>query len=182
MSWLVWALAPLIAFWAQLAGHTSLRVALLTFAIGFANLLVVGASLANPTAYWKLTRFDLVCGGISLLALLLWVVTGQEVVAIICCILADLFASIPTITKAYAHPESEFGVVYFAGVVGAGLTLATIKHWVFASYGYSLYYLAIDLVLTVVILLPGRVSAMPVMTNIPDTPPEGSGDTASRQL
>jgi hypothetical protein len=62
VSWSLWATAPLIAFAAELAQRTSLKVALLTFALGAGPALILAASFACPRAYWAPTRLDLACG------------------------------------------------------------------------------------------------------------------------
>src|SRR4030088_550697 len=73
VSWLLWAVAPLIAFAAELVEHTRPEIALLTLSVGFGPLFIVAASFLNrKAAHWKVTRFDLFCGSVSLVALALW--------------------------------------------------------------------------------------------------------------
>jgi hypothetical protein len=142
VSWVMWTLAPLVAFAAEIVQHVGLE-ALLTFAVGIGPLLVVVASFVDPRAYWQLTGFDVGCGLLSVTALALWAVTGKGDVAIALSIAADLFAAIPTIRKAYRHPESESANAFVAGALGAGITLLTIKprSWAFASYAFPVYIL-----------------------------------------
>jgi len=163
-SWLLWSIAPAIAFVAELAQHTPIEIAALTLAFSFASFMVVLASFANPQAYWKITRFDIACGLLALIALCLWAITGQGNIAIICAIIIDFLASLPTIGKLYHHSESERGIVYVACIAGALITLGTIKTWTFASYGVPLYYLVIDSVLLAAMLLPSRNRSFPVLS------------------
>ena len=74
VSWMLWTLAPLIAFAAEVSQGVGLQ-SLLTFAIGFGPLLVVCASFLDPKAYARVTLFDVLCGVLSLIAL---VVTGAS--------------------------------------------------------------------------------------------------------
>lgn len=169
VSWLLWAAAPLVAFSAQMAEHASLQVTFLSLALGLSCFSVVLASLANREAYWKIEKLDLMCGAVSVLALILWFVTGKGNVAIALSIVADLFASVPTLVKANSDSQSEFGVTYLAAFVGAGLTLLAIKQWTFANYGFALYELAIDALLVAVIVKGWRMDTL-VKSNIPDEP------------
>ena len=174
MSWLLWTIAPAIAFVAELAQHTPIEIAALTLAFSFASLLVVLASFLNPHAYWKITRFDIACGLLALLAVLLWATTGQGNIAIVCAILIDFLASLPTIGKLYSHSETERGVVYLACVAGSLITLATIKSWTFANFAIPLYYLLIDSILLGVMLFPSRNRAFPVMSADNNPPQDNS--------
>ncbi len=142
VSWVLWTLAAMIAFAAELVQHAGLEV-LLTFAVGFGPLVVVVASFVDPRAYWKLTRLDIGCGVLSVAALAMWAITGTGDVAIAFSIAADLLAAIPTIRKARKHPESESTNAFVGGALGAAITLLAIQpnSWAFASYGFPLYIL-----------------------------------------
>ena len=138
VSWLFWAIAPLIAFAAQVQQGVGYH-ALLAFTLGFGPLLVFAASFINKKAYWKIERFDLFCGAFSLLALILWYTTGVGNIAIMFSIIADVTASLPTIIKAYKEPETESSPAFFAASIGGMITLLTIHAWNFETYGFPLY-------------------------------------------
>ena len=146
VTWFLWALAPLIAVSAQLAEGVT-WAALMTFMVGFGPLLIFIASFVNRKAYWKITKLDIVCGAISLLALVLWLVTGKGLLAITFSILADLIAGVPTLVKAFNEPETEHHSVFRNGALSATITLLTIKEWTFANYGFAVYILIICLTL-----------------------------------
>jgi hypothetical protein len=157
VTWLLWTLAPLIAFAAEVVQHVGLQ-ALMTLAVGLGPLLVVIASYLDPRAYWQLTRLDIGCGCLSLAALAAWGVTGTGDIAILFSILSDLFGGIPTLRKAYQHPATESASAFAASGCGATLTLLTIpaSAWSFATAGFPLYILAADLTLATLILFPRR--------------------------
>jgi hypothetical protein len=150
ITWLLWALAPLIAFFAELGQGIGLR-SLMTFMVGFGPLMVFTASLINRKAYWHISRLDYVCGALSLLALVLWALTKSSSVAIIFSILSDALAALPTVIKSYREPESENYSVFLFGAISASITLLTINRWSFANYGFPGYILLICLVLFVLI-------------------------------
>jgi hypothetical protein len=147
VSWFMWTLGPFVAFAAQLSEGVGIQ-SLLTFMAGFCPLLVLIASFADRKAVWKLTAFDLVCGALSLLGLVLWFVTRHAGVAIIFSIAADGLAAIPTIRKSYTDPESEGWVNFAAAAVATGLTLLTIDDWTFATYGFPLYLFIVCVIIS----------------------------------
>jgi hypothetical protein len=155
VTWMLWTLAPLIAFAAELVQGVGLE-SLMTLAVGIGPLLVVIASYLDPRAYYRLTRFDAVCGALSLAALIAWGLTGRGDVAIVFSILADMFGLIPTLRKAHREPETESASAFVTSVCGATITLLTIAVWTFANVGFVLYVLAADLTLSVLILSPRR--------------------------
>ena len=158
VSWTLWMLAPLIGFAAELTQQVGLQ-SLLTFAIGFGPLLVVCASFLDPKAYARVTPFDVLCGVLSVVALVAWAVTGTGNVAIFFSILADFFGAVPTLRKSYRAPESEHAVAFLAGVTGSIITLLTITsaEWGFASRGFPVYVIAVSGAIAVLVLRP-RVS------------------------
>lgn len=146
----LWALAPLVAFGAQIGKGVGLQ-SLMTFMVGFGPLLVLIASFMNKSAYWHLQRFDYICGGLSLLGLALWLITGEGNLAIALAILADGLAALPTVYKSYIAPQTENWFLYFLGVISAIITLLTIDKWTFAYWGFPVYILVICVVITVLV-------------------------------
>lgn len=142
VTWFLWALAPLIAFTAQIGEGVGWQI-VMTFMVGFGPLLVFIASFLNRKAYWKISRLDIACGALSVIALILWWITGEGNIAIALSIVADLLAGVPTLIKAYKEPETEHPDVFRNGALSAFITLLTIKTWTFASYGFALYILLI---------------------------------------
>ena len=140
VSWLLWALAPLIAFAAEIQQGVGIQ-SLLTFSFGLIPAIVFIGSFLNKKSYWKIEAFDIFCGALSLLGLLLWYFTKVGNIAILFSIFADASASFPTLVKAYKEPETENDHVFFANAVSAIITLFTITAWNFQTYGFPIYML-----------------------------------------
>ncbi len=138
VSFLMWSIAPLIAFVAQLKQGVGIQ-SLMTFSVGFFPLIILIASFVNKKAQWKLTRFDLICGLLSLAGLVLWLITRVGNVAIFFSIMADGLAALPTIVKSYKFPETESAWPWSTAAISGILTLLTITNWSFANYGFPLY-------------------------------------------
>lgn len=123
-SWALWALAPMVAFVAQMGEGVGLP-ALMTFMVGLGPALVLAASFVSTAATWRLTRFDYACASLSLAGLAIWVVSREAAFAIALAILADALAALPTLVKIWRHPETESATVYVGGTVNATLTMLT---------------------------------------------------------
>jgi hypothetical protein len=143
VSFLLWSIAPLIAFFAQIKQGVGLE-ALMTFSTGFLPFTVFIASFVIKQAEWKLTRFDLICGILSLAGLALWMITKVANIAIFFSIVADGFAAVPTIVKAYKYPDTEIAWPWIATVLGVILTLLTLSTFTFANSGFILYILIVN--------------------------------------
>jgi hypothetical protein len=146
VSFLLWSIAPFIAFAAQIKQGVGLE-SLMTFSTGFLPLLILGASFVNKKAEWKLTRFDLICGALSILGLILWLITKVGNVAIFFSIVADGLAAIPTIIKAYKYPDTELAWPWLTTSIGIVLTLGTLKEFSFTNSSFITYIFIIDIII-----------------------------------
>jgi hypothetical protein len=164
VGWSLWALAPTIAFSAELSQGVKLQ-SLITLSAGVGPILVLLASFINRKAYWKIKPFDWCCGALSLIALLLWWITGRGNIAILFSIGADLLACLPTARKAYTNPESESYNAFAAGFVGTIVGVLTISHWSFANYAFPIYLVILNGCLAGLIIVRGRLSNLRLVKN-----------------
>lgn len=146
----LWALAPLVAFGAEIDKDVGIQ-SLMTFMVGFGPLMVLIASFMNKNTYWKLKKFDYVCGGLSVGGLALWAITGEGNLAIGFAILADGLAALPTVYKSYIAPATENWLLYFLSALSAAITLLTIDKWTFAYWGFPVYILAICVIISALV-------------------------------
>ena len=146
VSWLMWTIAPLIAAAAAVSNGVG-WAALPVFMSGFSPFLIFTASFVTKKAYWKLASFDYVCGALSGLALVLWYVTRDPNVAISFAIGSDGLASIPTLTKAWNHPETESAWPFIVGVFNALTSFGAATMWTFSEYAFPAYLIAINIML-----------------------------------
>jgi hypothetical protein len=150
VSFLLWSIAPFIAFAAQIKQGVGLE-ALMTFSTGFLPLMTFIASFVNKKAEWKVTRFDVLCGFLSIIGLVLWLITKVGNIAIFFSIVADGLAAIPTIVKSYKYPDTELAWPWIASVFGVILTLLTLKEMTFANSGFIVYILMVDALIFILI-------------------------------
>ncbi len=88
---------------------------------------------------------------------LIWSVLGVS-------ILADLFAGIPTLIKAWKFPDTQSTNVYRNGALSAIITLLIIDNWTYAAYGFPVYILVICALLYVFIKFRVGIRLKPVKT------------------
>lgn len=141
VSFFLWSLAPIIGV--AIAFGEGVRWSLVPiFMAGFSPLLVFVFSFVVKQGFWKLQKLDYVCGFFSVVALFLWLVMDVPILAFVFAVAADLFASIPTILKAWKHPESESPFIYLLPLVGHITNLLVITTWAVTYYGFSIYIIA----------------------------------------
>ena len=146
LTWLLIGIAPMLSFAAQVVEGVGIQ-SLHSFAVGLSPLLIFFTSLFFKKSYWKIVKVDYLMGAFSVAGLLLWLITGEGILAIVFAIIADLTALIPTINKLYKHPETERGGIFGLGIVSSILVLLTIDDYRFEEYGFSLYILLICIVM-----------------------------------
>ena len=151
VTWFLWALAPMVAFTAMIGQGVRIQASLLTFMVGFNPLLIFIVSFMNKKSVWRLTKFDIICGCLSLLGIVGWALTRQGDVAILFSIMADALAALPTLVKSWKEPESESWLVFLNGAASALITLLTLTVWDFRHVGFTLYIFLIAILLFVLI-------------------------------
>ncbi|HXB22164.1 MAG TPA: hypothetical protein VNV88_12320 [Candidatus Solibacter sp.] len=150
VTWVLWAIAPLVA--SAAAFSTGARLAVLpTFMIGFGPLLVVVSAFIKRNTIWQPTPFSYLCGGLSLIALLLWALTRKPEIAVIFAILSDALAALPTLKKAWRFPETESGIVYTTQLFNILTSFAVIQFYTFPEIGFPIYGTLLNVSLSIAV-------------------------------
>lgn len=146
VTWIIWALGPIIGAWLQWEAGAGLSV-LPVFMAGFNPVLVVIASFIIKEGYWKISWLDIICGAIALFALLLWIITRSFSISIFFAILSDFLASLPTFAKLWNHPDTETPSAYIGGIAANIIGLFIITKWSFPIYSFGIYLILLNLAL-----------------------------------
>ncbi len=146
VTWFLWGVIPLIAFFAERGEGVGIQ-SLMTFMVGFIPIMVFIASFFNKNSQWKLTQLDFLCGALSIIGVILWIITKDANIAIILCIIADFLAGIPTLIKSYKAPETEHYFAYLSGAISAGITMLTITIWNTSHAAFPVYILIFNTIL-----------------------------------
>lgn len=173
VTWLLWAVAPLLAAAVQFQDGVGLR-SLPTFMVGFMPLLIFVASFHNTSSVWRVRRVDYACGAFSVLGTVVWLVTRNGVLAISAAMTADFLAGVPTLMKSWTHPETETVHSYIGAVISMGIVLLTITSWTFEETAFPVFIAIMGTVEVVLIgLEPGprlRARQRPAVEPAPAPP------------
>jgi hypothetical protein len=92
-------------------------------------------------------KTDIICliGGI--LSIVLWIITGNPLLALILNLAIDQFALIPTIKKSYLRPEGENFWAWFGTSLGDFINLLAIEKFLFSIVIYPLFMLIDDIII-----------------------------------
>jgi hypothetical protein len=146
VTWLMWSVAPLTAAAAAVSEGVGWAV-LPVFMSGFSPLIIFTASFFTKKAYWKLSKSDYLCGAMSVSAFVLWYLTKEPNIAIVFAMVSDAFAAVPTLMKAWSHPETESPWPYIVGVFSASTSFAAAVAWSFSELVFPIYLMAINVLL-----------------------------------
>lgn len=142
VTFFMWSVAPFIATAAALVEGAGWAV-IPVFMSGLMPFVIFLTSFTNPNAYWKLNAFDYACGTLSALALILWILTSNPLVAIAFAIAADAAAGVPTVIKAYRFPETEHFGAYAGSMLNNILLFLILPVYSFATIAFPLYFIGI---------------------------------------
>jgi len=156
ITWFIWSTTAMVAFAAQLHEHVGSQ-AWVTFSLGLTPLLVCIVSLLKNRSESHFTPFNISCGLLALVGIVLWQATDNALLAIVFSIFADTAGSIPTVVKAFRQPASEYAPAYVMSIISMAITLGTIHTWDFASYAFPAYIAGINLVIFSAIFWGTRV-------------------------
>ena len=143
ITWWIWAAAPLIGSIAMYFSNWFTWSIIPVFMAWFIPLLIFLSSFINKNSYWKLWKLDYICLVFAILALILWLITDNPLLAIIFWILADLFAAIPLVIKNYNFPETENVFPFFAWLFANLSAFLVINKWEMEEYLFPLYLVII---------------------------------------
>ena len=138
VTWFLWALAPLVSFGAAFSADADNWASVRVLVGGVVPAVIFLGSFVNKNSYWRLTRFDWLCGGLSLTALLFWQFANSPLIAVLLATAANAFASIPTFIKAWNFPETESRLIFITSFLSAILIIPAIPVWTIANSAFQI--------------------------------------------
>jgi len=145
VSWIFWTIAPFVGSYIGYKSGVSAPLLISTFMAGFCPLLIVIASFFNKNSYWKINKFDILCGALSFTAIIIWITTKNGTLSLVFAILADLFAGVPTIVKSWKYSDTEIITPYSFGILNQIITFLIITNFSFQNYAFPFYLILINL-------------------------------------
>lgn len=127
VSFFIWFVLGFIEVFAQYSAGASWSI-IIPIVIVFNTSLALGLGLAGY-GYKKYTWLDMSCLGLAALALVVWKITNNPVLALLLTMVASVCASIPTIVKTYREPTSENTLAWFMNVISSGMAIFASTIW-----------------------------------------------------
>lgn len=144
VTWFVLGLSPTIAFFSMLSQDVSLAQGAMTLSAGLGPLAILITTFFVKHPAWKIKRFDVMCGILAIVGLILWFITGKGNIAIMFSILAGGLAFLPTLIKSYKYPETESPWVFLVGLIAAIISLLTLTTWDFEQAAFMVYLVVVS--------------------------------------
>ena len=138
VTWFLWALAPLVSLGAAFSADADNWASVRVLVGGVVPAVIFLGSFVNKNSYWRPTRFDWLCGGLSLTALLFWQFVNSPLIAVLLATAANAFASIPTFIKAWNFPETETRLIFITSFLSAILIIPAIPVWTIANSAFQI--------------------------------------------
>jgi len=146
VSWFGWALLYGITTVAQASKGIDWSLAIPLIST-FSTTIIACTALYMGRAVW--TRADHFSIALAVIAIALWAITQEPLVAIILSIVADFAVTIPTVVKTYDDPKSEPALLWVLFVLGATMTLVATSQFTI----YNLLFPVYSVLTSVVIML-----------------------------
>lgn len=151
VTWGLWGVEGILGFAVEIQQHVGLA-SVMTLMLGFVPCVVVAVSFKNPHSVWRIGKFDVFCGLVSLAGLVFWFFINEPTVALISFVAADQIAALPTLRKSWIAPQTESPRVFFMGFLNCGITLLTLKHLTTGGVLFPGCILVTDLILGILIV------------------------------
>lgn len=116
------------------------------------------ALLALRQGETSITRLDWICFVGALLAIVLWKLTSNPLVAVVIVTVADIFAFAPTFRKAYLRPHEETVILYAMSVLKYGLSLFALTSCNFTTAFFPEVITILNVVLVVTLVIRRRLT------------------------
>ena len=147
ITFVLWTLCQAIALTAQLRSGASWSIVVVITATvntgGIACLALAGYG------YRRYGWLDAWCGVSSLVAIVLWQETGDPMLAIAFAIIADVFASAPTVKKVISEPETEHVGGWTLIVLSTAFAIISTTKWDLPNLVFPTYLLLMNFLILV---------------------------------
>ena len=151
VTWGLWTVEGLLAFVSETQQHVGVA-ALTTLMLGLMPAIVLLTTFIAKNGTWEATKFDYVCGGLSVLGLIYWLASNQPLIGLLSFVVADQLAALPTVRKAWLDPESEQSQPFVMGSLYTGITLLTLQEFTTAGASFPGAICVLDAIIAFLVI------------------------------
>lgn len=151
-TWFIWSIVSCVTFFGQLQKGAGVGAIPTGVAEAFTILIFLFSlkSLFSGKA-GHIRKVDNYFLAAALLGIIPWILTKDPTISVIVVVSIDVIASIPTIRKAWAHPNSERPRLYQMNVSRHVLTLLSLEAYNIATTLHSIAMICMNSLLVVFI-------------------------------
>jgi hypothetical protein len=104
-----------------------------------------------------LSRLDKACYALMAFDVVIWLSTGNALLALHLSVLADLIAFTPTLVKTWHRPHTETPTFFVIGLVAPALNVAAASSFSYAVLLFPVYLVVVNLVELILIVVRGKL-------------------------
>lgn len=93
------------------------------------NIIIFTLSLRKDGGYGDISKLNVFCLVLAILAIVVWKTTDSVLLALICVLIADGIGALLVLVKAYKHPHTETTIMWVLGSVASFLNLLAVGSW-----------------------------------------------------
>lgn len=135
-TWFIWVFVT-FALTASMIAAGARETAIIPAAYFVGSCLIASLSYKNGVGGWE--TLDKWCILVAVIAMSLWLITGNPLTALFLLILCDASAAIPTGLKLWKDPKSESRLGWSLFCAGAIMSIFAAKHFTFTEVGYPIF-------------------------------------------
>lgn len=151
LSWLGWAFITFVGGLAMLSAGSKWAV-LILFANSASCIAVVVLSIYKKVGVWSTTKYDYLYFVLGFIGIILWQLFSVPLLAILCCVIADLCFGIPTLIKAYKNPKTENYMTWLACSLAGLFSVFALNNFQITESLYPFYLFTFDTLVLLIVL------------------------------
>lgn len=155
LSWLGWAFITFIGTLAMLDSGSTWSV-LFIFSNFLSCISIALCSIYRKVGMWSTSTYDYIFFVLGILGMILWQIFDMPILAIVFCVLADLFFAIPTVIKTFKNPNSEKATSWIPYCIAGVFGLLSIQKFLATEVLYPSYIFILNALVLIIILFKGR--------------------------
>jgi len=152
-TWFVWSIVSMTTFFGGLAKGAGIGALPTGIAEAFTIVIFLfSLKYLFQGKAGQIRRIDNYFLAAALLGLIPWALTKDPTISVVIVVLIDIIAFIPTLRKAWEHPETEKPLLYEMNVSRHVLTLFSLGAYNIATMFHSIAMICINTIMTVFVV------------------------------
>jgi hypothetical protein len=153
VTWFIWSILILIAFFSQLAKGASWSL-LLTAGDAIAILITFFLSIKFGVGGFR--KIDILSMSGAVVSIILWYITSEPAIALFLIILIDIIGVNLTVVKTWENPETENWVAWAICGIGGFFGILAVGNFNFILLSYPIYICLANSTMALIVIFRKR--------------------------